>query len=104
MLKGRNARMNMKKMFASLIISLIAVIGLVACSGDNERSSSNGERKLADTLNVALSGQPESIDPLSNSSEATTAVSRNIFETLVTLNGDFEPELLLAESIDENED
>lgn len=55
-------------------------------------------------LNVAYDSQPNSLDAQMSTTLFTRELSRTFFETLVTLNGDYQPVPYLAESIDVSDD
>lgn len=88
---------------------LFVLITLVACSGEqgdqegiNEEVNPSYDQSRE--LKIALTAQPPTLDAHMTTATMTTDIGRNIFETLVTLNSNFQPVLLLAESIDKSED
>ncbi|MEZ5652821.1 MAG: ABC transporter substrate-binding protein [Burkholderiaceae bacterium] len=56
------------------------------------------------TLKIAYDSQPNSLDVQVSTTLFTREVGRTIFETLVTLNGDYQPVPYLAEKIDASAD
>lgn len=58
----------------------------------------------AATLDVAYDSQPGTLDVQRSTNLFTREVSRTFYETLVTLNGDYQPVPYLAESIDVSDD
>ncbi len=58
----------------------------------------------ADTLNVGYDSQPNTLDAQRSTTLFTRELSRTFYETLVTLNGDYQPVPHLAESIDISDD
>ncbi|WP_368652887.1 ABC transporter substrate-binding protein [Ornithinibacillus sp. 4-3] len=89
--------MNFKQVsFAILMVFLI--VTLIGCNSKTSSDDPDSE------LKISLNAQPESLDPQISSTVVSEFVTRNIFETLVALNAEFEPVPMLAESIDESED
>ncbi|SFD79781.1 ABC transporter substrate-binding protein [Roseivivax sediminis] len=74
-----------------------AVMALAAMAGGAFAQDRTEVRIAYDTI-------PPSIDPHMSTAYATMDFAAQIFEPLVTLNADYEPELVLAESIDVSED
>lgn len=88
--------------FAFLVMLLI-IIG--ACSSEDSRTeSSSSENSTDGELKVALTTQPPTLDAHMSTATMTTDIGRNIYETLVTLNSNFQPVPMLADSIDKSED
>jgi peptide/nickel transport system substrate-binding protein len=87
----------MKKLGLLLLMSVLTIV-LVACSSDEETKDVKKE------LKVAYNAQPPTLDPLVTTAVATRDVSRHIFESLLTLNGNFEIEPMLAEKYVVSED
>ena len=58
----------------------------------------------AATLDVAFDSQPGTLDVQRSTNLFTRSVSRTFYETLVTLNGEYQPVPFLAESIDVSDD
>lgn len=88
---------------------LFVLITLVACSGEqgdqegiNEEVNPSYDQSRE--LKIALTAQPPTLDAHMTTATMTTDIGRNIFETLVTLNSNFQPVPMLAESIDKSED
>src|SRR5690625_3341461 len=102
---------------SSLILMLLIVNFHVSCSNDQETSEGNGETskengetsddtstEYADELRVAINAQPTSLDPHVTTASMTSVIARNIYETLVSMNSDYEPVPMLAESIEQSDD
>lgn len=106
---------------------LLLIVALVACSGEtSDESEGTDEQRSSETdtqdeaeeeeveeesteasggdLQYALNVQPPTIDPVMSTATATRDVSRHIFETLVTLDSNYQPQPMLAESWEESED
>ncbi|MGM8366132.1 ABC transporter substrate-binding protein [Virgibacillus sp. W0181] len=104
--------MKVKNIFI-LIAILFTTFVIVACSEDANKSEEGSEKSEGNShiseenggeLKITLSAQPPTLDPMMTSSIDTGAVARNIFETLVTSNAEYQPVPMLAESIDESDD
>lgn len=79
----------------NVLITLLIVMFFSACSDttlDNENNKSE--------IHVALSAQPETIDPMMTTGAPTKYVARHIYESLVALDQEHQPVPMLAESID----
>ncbi|WP_020620024.1 ABC transporter substrate-binding protein [Paenibacillus daejeonensis] len=102
-------------LFASTLLLLLV---LAACSNSNEPqntgsntgNNASGNEPAAETenykdeLNVALTAQPPTLDAQLTVSAVALDTAQNIFETLYTLNSDYEPVPALAESVEISED
>lgn len=85
-----------------------------ACGTSNESSENEGtdsnqaaEEESATTggdLKIAVSAQPPTLDVHLTTATVAIDITRNIFETLVTSNENFETVPMLAESVDVSED
>lgn len=98
--------MKHKKILMAITL-FILMFGLFGCNNKSEKSdeSSGGNKKSSGgELRIAALSQPPTMDPHITTSSVTRDVSRHIFETLVTLNSDYEVVPMLAESVKESED
>lgn len=100
------------------ILFLILTFGLVmtACSSEQQDSSEtddttspdneveNNEQSSGGELNIAVAAQPPTLDTHLTTATVALDVTRNIFETLVTMNENYESVPMLAESIDVSDD
>lgn len=91
------------------IIFLIFTLLLTACQNNQKEVETTAEEsqeqeEASGTLKVALSSQPNTLDPPLDAATPTRDVSRLFFETLVTTNEDFEPVPMLAESVEVSDD
>jgi peptide/nickel transport system substrate-binding protein len=78
---------------------------LAGCNESTEKSNSSGNETETDTeLHVALNGQPPTIDPAVTPGAPTKYLSRHIYESLLTLNSNYQPVPMLAESFEVSED
>lgn len=91
--------MQNKTMFLLILVITFIISG---CS-QTENQATNKQNK-EQNLNVAFSGQPPSLDPHITTATEALEIARNIFETLVTLNENYEPVPMLAESVESSED
>lgn len=65
-----------------------------------DQYNENEKRKIRDTFNIALNAQPPHLDAPRTAATATRDVSRLIFETLVTLDSNYQIQPMLAESFE----
>lgn len=86
----------MKQKSHKLIRTLVAATALVI--GSVQAYAAGG------TLKVAYDSQPNSLDVQMSTTLFTRELGRTFFETLVTLNGDYQPVPFLAEKIDTSAD
>ncbi|WP_144513366.1 ABC transporter substrate-binding protein [Bacillus sp. FJAT-22090] len=93
----------MKNKIGILVLTLILAFALAGCSS-NEGTQTSGTKEYKDVLRVALEAQPTTLDPQMITGSPTKIVMRHVFETLVTLNSEFQPVPMLAESVDMSED
>ena len=94
-----------KRLLLSVLLVLLLVV--TACSKDESASGSEGskeESKGKSELKLTLSAQPPTLDTVATNSVDSATVARNVFETLVTPNGNFQPEPMLAEKVDLSDD
>lgn len=102
-----------------VFLLLILVVFMSGCNSDSPADTPGGSDADTDTketteepdtsftggtLNMALNTQPPTIDPHMSTATATRDVARPIFETLVTLNSNYEVEPLLAERFEQSDD
>lgn len=100
---------------------IVAVLGisflLASCgqedNGNNDKqtgsrdASSNpavSEKEYKDTINIAMTAQPPTLDASLTASNASNNIAGNIFEQLFTMNADYVPTPELAESVEISED
>jgi peptide/nickel transport system substrate-binding protein len=80
---------------------------LSACGGKDESSSTMdvaAAPTYKDTLNIAITAQPPTLDGALTASEVSLTISGNLFEQLYTMNMDYEPTPELAESYTVSDD
>lgn len=96
----------------SVIALMLAVLGCNAETNQTGQSEDSGEQVEADTneavkggeLRVGIAAQPPSLDPHLSTVISTRDVTRQIFESLVTVNSKYEVVPQLAESVEQSED
>lgn len=92
------------KMAALLLLSL----SVAACSAEKPATEATGEggttAKTGGKLNVAINTQPSTLDPVITTTFITRDMTKNIFETLVTLDSKYNVVPMLAESIHKSDD
>lgn len=105
----------MKKSKLLKIVSLVLGLSfiLVACgqggTNEPEKPATNGEGQVSetqykDTITVAMTAQPPTLDASLTQSQVTFGVAGNIFEQLYTMNAEYIPTPELAESVEVSED
>ncbi|WP_404332142.1 ABC transporter substrate-binding protein [Mesobacillus maritimus] len=100
--------MKKKIKFLSVLFSIMTL--LAACSSSstptNETSDGDGGSGSGSggTIHAAIPSQPATLDPHMNTAVITSTVARNVYEQLLTLNSNYEPVPMLAESVDISED
>lgn len=101
----------MKKIGMFLFVFIIAV-SLIGCSKESDKSSkSNTNTGASETsknydnqLDIAITAQPPTLDSAMTVSTDALNIAGNVFETLYTLNEDYQPTPMLAESVDKSGD
>ncbi|WP_413375185.1 ABC transporter substrate-binding protein [Alkalihalobacillus sp. 1P02AB] len=93
-----------------LIFSVLLFFVLAACGGTNEEETTNEEttpdssEESGGEIHVAVPAQPPTLDAQITVSSVALNITRHIYETLVTLNEEYEPVPMLAESVDISDD
>lgn len=102
----------MRRNVYRLFFLMLAIVLMAGCSSGGTNGGGNTGAKeaagqqpeMASELRVAINAQPTSLDPHATTASMTSVISRNIFETLMTLNAKYEPVPMLAESVAVSED
>lgn len=109
-----------RRKFAALAAGLTALaLMLTACGGGQTpataspsappspstgASASPSAAAYKDTLNIAITAQPPNLDAPTSSSNAAAGIAMHIFESLFSLDGDYKPVPVLAESYTVSDD
>ena len=91
----------MKKRLISLLMVLTLMVSLVGCA---EESTSNEGKSVKQDVTVAWDIEPPMLDPTLTTSTAARDVNKYIYEGLVEMDANFEPQPQLAEKIEHNDD
>lgn len=108
-----------KRIWIALLLAVS--ISIMACTGKTatekptttesgateaaeQTEATQGGVEYRDEINIAITAQPPTLDPPTTASQLTLDVSQNFYETLYTMNENYEPAPMLAESYEANED
>lgn len=106
----------MNKVLKSSFLAIILILILIGCNSatdndttsnedaEEENNASPDEQGLRQDLHIAYSAQPPTLDPYLTTAVITSDVMRGVYETLITVNEDYEFQPMLAESYDLSED
>ncbi|TWI58195.1 ABC transporter substrate-binding protein [Halalkalibacter nanhaiisediminis] len=96
----------MKSKAIGLIYILVISMFMIGCSSDSTSQNEEEESEVVTggDIRVAMNASPPTLDPHMTTATATSEVSRHIFETLLTLNSNYEVVPMLAESFEQSED
>lgn len=84
---------------------LFVIILLVGCATEGTKSGQEDNNKETEsTLKVAYHVQPPSFDPHFTNATATRDLSRNVFETLLSFDENYDVKPVLVEDFEESED
>ena len=91
------------------LLGLLLIAGLAGCSNDKDTSKTAGEEQTgnpvtSETLKVAYTSDPDTLDWSYTGATATRDVAWHIFEMLFALDKDFVAQPMLAESYEVSED
>ncbi|ASV68111.1 MULTISPECIES: ABC transporter substrate-binding protein [Cytobacillus] len=96
--------MNLRMRIVIFCVLMIALI-ISGCSNETNSSGEKGEGvQTGGTLNIAYPTQPQTIDPHETTAEATRDAAKVIYESLVTLDNNYQVIPQLADSYEINED
>src|SRR5690625_1483754 len=93
-------------MILAALILIIAACGNESSTDESVEADSDADMNQAEeenaggTLNIALDGPPPTLDQSASTATAARDASRPIYEGLVVTDSDFKTKLMLAESID----
>ena len=90
----------------SFFIFSVALFTLSACSsiGTEKNDENESNKSENNELRIAVTAQPETLDNHITTATMASDIGRNIFETLVTLNSDYQPVPMLAETVEKSDD
>lgn len=103
-------------MVNSRIVKYILFLGLtlilVACSSADDTTTSDAaeneesdkEQVLGGELTVAYAAQPNTLDPHMTQERGVADMMRNVFETLITVDADYNVQPMLADSYEQSDD
>lgn len=96
-------RVMKRRLIGFLFLAMLLVVA--GCSSDDSGSTSEGnEEKSGGTLEVAYPTQPQTLDPQGTTAEATRDAAKLIYESLVTLDENYEVIPQLADSYQLSDD
>src|SRR5690606_14560600 len=101
-----------KALYLSFV--LILTLALAACGnnagndkgnqGNANTEENTAQKEYRNEINIALTAQPPTLDSAMTVSQVALDTAQYIFEQLYTLNANYEPVPMLAESVDVSED
>jgi oligopeptide transport system substrate-binding protein len=86
------------------ILSVLIILLLTACGGDDKGTDPQGEKIVEQVLNFNLDADPPSIDPQLNTDSSGAMVINNTFEGLMRNDAKGKPQPAMAKSVDISED
>lgn len=90
---------------SSFLILFVAIIIIAGCSEQSGSTSSDESNTSGGTeLNIAHNASPPTLDWHATGATSTRDITMLIYETLVTVDSDFQPVPMLAETIDLSDD
>ncbi len=95
----------MKRKSCSRIVALLCMVLLLAgCSGGSGKETKGEETKKKESMHIAISANPPSLDPQSVNSNIVGEIGSMQYEPLFAMNKNYEPTPVLAESYNMSED
>jgi len=102
----------LRKQLGMIALFVLLAVAIVGCSGNDSKEEATSENEgttessatYKDEINIAVTAQPPTLDSAMTVSQVSLDIAGNIFETLYTLNSNYEPTPMLAESADVSED
>ena len=95
------------KKYLSMALAAAMTVSLAACTPSAVNTTTPGSAAAAeykDTLNIAITAQPPTLDGALTASQISLTIAGNIFEQLYTMNQDYVPTPELAESYTVSDD
>src|SRR5699024_6548571 len=102
--KGGIYHMNFSRNIMLSILSMLLVFVFSSCNSATDVSEESSNDSIGGELKVALNAQPPTIDPQFSTAVATRDVSRLIYETLLTIDSNYQVVPMLAEAVEESDD
>lgn len=103
--------MKISKKITMFMLLCFLAIALIGCSKDSEDAAdpkdtegTSESKTYKEEINIAVTAQPPTLDSAMTVSQVALDIAGNVFETLYTLNADYEPTPMLAESMEASED
>lgn len=78
--------------------------GVAGDAGQDAAGGGEGAREYRNEINIAMTAQPPTLDSAMTVSQVALDIAQYIFEQLYTLNANYEPTPVLAESMEASED
>ena len=96
----------MKRKTCSRFVALLMcmVLLLAGCSGGSGKEKKGEETKKKESIHIAISANPPSLDPQSVNSNIVGEIGVHVYEPLFAMNKNYEPTPVLAESYDMSAD
>ncbi|MEG0260626.1 MAG: ABC transporter substrate-binding protein [Lysinibacillus sp.] len=97
------------KKISILFSILLLTFALVACGNDDGKKEEGSKgttenAKFKDTLNIAITAQPPTLDSAMTVSSAALGIALNVYEQLYVMDANYKPTPMLAESVKQSED
>lgn len=107
--------MSFSKRWIIIFLSLLLSVGIIGCSTNTTATEEGSEQDNSESnridsgaqlggLNVGMTAQPPTLDTHMSTAIASTYVMRQVFESLLTVNSQYEVVPDLAESVEESKD
>ncbi len=84
-------------------ILLITLLFLWGCGSEGSTNNANGQ-KTRGAINIAFPSNPPTLDTHVNTTTVSTLVARNIIESFVTPDANYDVQPMLAEPFEEKDD
>ncbi len=101
-------RRELTKKFIAVALTAAMALGFTACGGNsstgNQKDTSGTSGTTKEEVHIAYNAEPESFDPVKGTAVATRSITRNVFEGLLELDGEYEVQCQLCSSYEVSED
>lgn len=96
--------MSVLKVVRNLFLSFL-LIALIGCTDEKTQTVGGDETELQEgELKIAYPAQPQTLDPQVSLAQATVDIMGNVYETLLTVDSDYNIQPMLAESYEQSDD